>query len=163
MNTTFDVVIEENKELLQKESKKIIPNSIISSGLKETIINPMITSGDTTRFESQIWNPALQLLQKAKQNKLIIGIAFFSIFSLAIFGSLGSIVRGAFSPNPESTMTTESASPAVSTGSSCPCHKGCVYVTQSQWATMNWSEQDEFKRQVRAISGMCTIVVGNPK
>ena len=105
----------------------------------------------------------MKSLSKAKRKNVIVLVVFLSMFGLPIFWLLGSIIGGLFSPNPESKMTTQLSSPAESVGSSCPCNKGCVYVTDSQWATMNGSEQDEFKRQVRALSGMCTIVVANQR
>lgn len=71
----------------------------------------------------------------------------------------GSSIFNQPQPDPVQAPVTTSQ-PQV--GDLCPCDSGCEYVTDSQWAVMSGSERDEFKRQVRASTGKCTIVVADP-
>lgn len=85
------------------------------------------------------------------------------LLCLAFFG-LSSLFK---QPQPDPVQAPVTNSPPqvedLSPSSSlCPCDSGCVYVTDSQWAVMSGSERGEFKRQVRASTGKCTIVVADP-
>lgn len=160
---TFEVVLEADKVPVQKKSLLTIRKDIIRLGLKAQIIKPITVLGKQTGVESPIWEQKLDILYKEELNNTIAGLGCLSIFALPVIWFLGWILVGLFSSTPEPIINTASSTPSVSTGNSCPCQEGCVYVTDSKWATMNWTEQDEFKQQVRATTGKCTIVVGDPR
>jgi hypothetical protein len=151
------VILESAQEPMQKESIVSVRKDMIRLGINVESIKSMSVVGQKIGAKTPAWEQTLELLYKKDRNNLFIGIGCLSAPLVAIVWFLSSII---FSSPPENTTTTNLTLPIAPVANSCPCNE-CVYVTDSEWAVMNWSQQSEFKRQIRA-SGKCTLVVGDP-